>query len=411
MNAVLKTPLGWKPRFMPQVTVQHSLSYTIPLVASLFGNKNTTHPPKIIAALTLALPLLSKKNDLIENNNYFTEENGLIFLHALTCASMQRSQSESLNDLFNSLYTTVQNFQDFKQADPKVSLSFLSRRPISMIWAEVKKAKNIDSSFEQLYTDRILKGNSLFAKLVVPHFKFVNYAEEYYFGNNHERRDLSCLKDSFGKLAILSQEKSDDPLSFLLEHGIMSTVMARYLFPNIAPTVKQVTDYWFLKQLFPSDTVKKCISFQCRSNVFTFDDYLGECIRTVDNPSHTYEFDPQTMSIKKVETNVDSLSPPWLIEQPNSMGYYRYTEDFDTGYTFDESYGEAILEIRSIKDISKDAITAMGMNYLDVFGTFLNGQERTLLSDMKSLLCILNKHFILTNGIEIIKNINIKRNI
>jgi hypothetical protein len=117
------------------------------------------------------------------------------------------------------------------------------------------------------------------------------------------------------------------------------------------------------------------------------------------------------MSIKKVETNVDSLSPPWLIEQPNSMGYYRYTEDFDTGYTFDESYGEAILEIRSIKDISKDAITAMGMNYLDVFGTFLNGQERTLLSDMKSLLCILNKHFILTNGIEIIKNINIKRNI
>jgi hypothetical protein len=235
------------------------------------------------------------------------------------------------------------------------------------MWTDVKKAKNNNDSFEELYKERILEGNPLFAKEVAPHFKFVNYAEEYYHGENHERKDLSNLEEKFGELAALSKQQPNDPLSFLLKKGILSTGMAGYLDPNL------------------------------------FDNYLQECVKTVDAPSHTYVFDPKTNSIKKVISNVDSLSPPWLIEQPNSMGYYRYTDEFDTGYSFNIEHGEVVLELRSIKTVSRDALTAMNINPLEAYGHFLTG-ERSLLEDVNSLLLIMNEGFILNTCKEIIKS-------
>jgi hypothetical protein len=107
---------------MPQVTLQHSLAYTMPLVASLFVNKDGA--TRILPKLASALPLLDTKNKLIEESNYFTEENGLIFLHALTCTSMQHYKSENLEDIVDSLDTIKSNFDEYKQVDAKISLSF-----------------------------------------------------------------------------------------------------------------------------------------------------------------------------------------------------------------------------------------------------------------------------------------------
>ena len=88
------TSLGWKPSFTPQVTIQHGLENTIPLVVILSDTKTLAH-------LLQALPNYNPQQTF--DLSYFNKENGLIFLHALTCASIPHYKNNANNNNLESL--------------------------------------------------------------------------------------------------------------------------------------------------------------------------------------------------------------------------------------------------------------------------------------------------------------------
>ncbi|AIK95849.1 hypothetical protein ID47_02500 [Candidatus Paracaedibacter acanthamoebae] len=346
---------SWVPKFMPQVTIQHSLKDTIPLLMSLFGSLSE-QPTKIENKLIQALPFINDSSKLMESS-YLSEENGLLFLHTLTCASIQSSKSDSQQGLINSLHEIKRNFEHYRQVDAKVNASFLSRRPFSSMWADIKEKKQIHSTFQHLYNERIIEGNYFFNNKVVPNFKFVNYAEEFYLTDLSGRRDLSYLKD------VLREKLENfptEPLSFLLNNGIIATALIQYLWPEV------------------------------------FADYLNHTILSIDQPQGRYMFDLNTNEAVWVASDVDALSPPWFLDPDNSMGAYQDKKNFD------ELYGEAIVEMRSIKDISKDTLHSMNI-LQDHSGTFLTGAKRSLEEDVFSLLSILKHDFILTTSRKVLE--------
>jgi hypothetical protein len=346
----LNFSISWQPNFMPQATIQHSLKDTIPLLMSLFGSLSK-QPTKIENKLIQALPFINDSSKLVEDG-YLSEENGLIFLHALTCASIQSNKSDSPQGLINSLEQIKRNFEHYRQVDAKVNSSFLSRRPFSSMWADIKEKKQISSTFQELYQQRIIEGNYLFNQKVVPNFKFVNYAEEFYLTDLSGRRNLSYFKNIFGEKI---ENFPDEPLSFLLNNGIVATALIQYLWPDL------------------------------------FADYLNYTILSVDQPHERYMFDLESNGVIRVESKVDALSPPWFLDADNSMGAYQ------DKINFDELYGEAIIEMRSIKDISKETLQSMNLPQ-DESGTFLTGVKRSLEKDVSSLLSILTYDFILPNS-------------
>ncbi|MBQ3565048.1 MAG: hypothetical protein IJA14_02775, partial [Alphaproteobacteria bacterium] len=75
----------WEARFMPQVTIQHHLENTIPLIIGLFIS-DARISTEIELNILRSLPCF-KEEELI-SDKYLTKENGLLFLHALTCSAM-----------------------------------------------------------------------------------------------------------------------------------------------------------------------------------------------------------------------------------------------------------------------------------------------------------------------------------
>ncbi|MEI8295097.1 MAG: hypothetical protein WCG04_01060 [Alphaproteobacteria bacterium] len=345
----LNIPAGeWKPVFAPQVTIQHPLEYSIPLVINLFGTPSGT--TKSEEAILPALPSLTNISiEELVSPGYLNKENGLLFLHALTCASIQR-----VENFAQSLHVIMNNLGEYQQVDPKVNMHFLSRRPFSKMWTDINREKEAEDkeaiTFEDLYAERMLRGNTLFNSDIFPNFQFVNYAEEYHDGNN--RLNFRRLYDSFpAETKNIDSADTPDILLYLLERGIITTGMIRYLDRGM------------------------------------FMDYMNTAIRSVDNPNDTlrYEFNPLAENvidvIRKYAITVDALSPPWFLYSNNSIGALVNIEDLDA-----ETYGEAILEMRSIKDISGEAVDLMGLGTYGISGNFLTARKRPLLKDVELLL-------------------------
>ena len=61
----------------------------------------------------------------------------------------------------------------------------------------------------------------------------------------------------------------------------------------------------------------------------------------------------------------DSISPPWFLEQNNSMGRYRKEEEID------KSFGEAIIEVRGIKNIGAWCLEKLKLDKKADNGRFL----------------------------------------
>jgi len=304
---------------------------------------------------------------LLDLETYFTEENGLLFLHALTCSSMNFHNSQSIENLKRSLSLIEQYFNDYRQVDAKLSMSFLSRRPFSMMWSDIRRKKEILVTFKELYEERILKGNLAFANKIAPKLNSVNYAEEYFNTQTHERLNLSGIINTYvGKLHEITNNSS---LIFLLKNGILSTGLIRHLFPDL------------------------------------YQNYLDDVIESVDKPSLHYSFDTNSLQPISLISYTDALSPPWFLDPNNSMGAYLISpeekEAYQEGKTlvqdFDNSYGEAILEMRHIKNISEDVLAEMGITPeegVGGVGDFLTGFNRPLTDDANKLLSLLNNDFI-----------------
>lgn len=363
-NISLTIDTAWEPLFMPQVTLQHSLKHTIPLIVSLFSLDSPTRLNDIDRKLISSFPNLSSNKQSLLDPGYFNEENGLIFLHALTCSSIKWYDISQENGLPVSLYQIKDDFENYAQVDAKIGLYFLSRRPFSTMWIDIKKHKKNKPTFVQLYHDKILKdNNSFFSQKIEPNFQYVNYAEENFNPQTHQRLDLIYIKDVFKE--NLMKHADDENLDFLLKNGILSTGLIHYLFPDV------------------------------------YNEYFQHVISSVDEPaSHYYVFNLKENKPATVDIHVDALSPPWFLNPNNAMGAYLIHSKEDYAYLngktlvkdFDATYGEAIMEMRLIKNIAPDVLKSMKIESPNP--TFLTGKERSLDMDVNGLLSVLNSNFI-----------------
>ena len=337
-----------KPSFTPQVTIQHFLRDSIPLMVTLSDRKTSQK-------FRAALPFYSDKTRFL-GQNYFSSENGILFLHALTITGIEHYKSFEYHDIVQSLNGIKRNFERYRQVDAKIYLDFLSRRPFSEMWQDIKDSV-AGKSFSALYQERIIAANEHF-KEAMRNFKFFNYAEEYYT-NAFKRYDFldahaSQFPEGLGVSNVSSPNSADSPLSFFLENGILSTGMIGALHPNI------------------------------------FENYLDHTITTVENPSERLMFDPGTFKAVSANSTVDSLSPPWFLHLENSMGFYSLANR--QGISDIKHYGEAVLEMRSISRINPMVLDKMKIGR-GAYREFLTARERDLYDDANRLYCYLKDDF------------------
>lgn len=328
--------VAWRSTFQPQVTIQHPLKKTIALLSTLFGPDLTRH--KISQALSNPdLEVLKKAPTTVTTS----PAEGLIFLHALTCAQLIDD-----TDLTESQHIaeTAENFERYRQVDAKVKLRFLSRRPFSKMWHDIKGAAD---NFEALY-NTTMASNASFSR-VRERFPFVNYAEEHYEGGR--RADLSELisQIEMGSFDADAQGK----IVPLLRQGILSTAMIR--------------QFKGMEGIFPS--------------------YFQHTLQSVDHTLARYEFDIASKAFRPIDHHGgDALSPPWFLDLTDSMGAYR------DDAAIDHAFGEAIVEIRDIKGVRSNALKQMGVIAEDL-GEFLTNKERPLHEHANALFTLLELIF------------------
>lgn len=383
----------WNPNFAPQATIQHSLEYAIPLYFSLFGFDSVNDLMQFTASFPRSDYFLKEFSSIYEKpnakrfNNLVMELaqacqqklNGLVFLHALTLVQMTpndedrgllvniRKASERYGwkkdnvlpltnllkqlayfheegekflenvrealDLFGlkyekeilpticealdtyrqendkkSLKNTSDALEETKQVDAKLSLTLMSRRPFSRMAADIGKKGNYASYFE-----KTMSHNARFVReYSVPTLFFrTNYAEQLFDHNPPQPKDLSNSLTKFDKIFV---QQNEEILRELLKKGVISTTMIPHsqhkdLFQNYFNVVIKSVDSPFKKRL----TVKE------KDGVF---------------------------NLKKENSGVDMLSPPWFLDSDNSMGALKKDEDLDV-----KGYGEAVIEVREIKGV------------------------------------------------------------
>lgn len=350
------TPGGWRQEFQPQVTIQHPLESTIPLIMNLFNSSMRTR------ALTRGIEASKPALDASAS----TKADGLVFLHALTCTDLS---AEVESDDKANIKWIADRFKEEKQIDGKVKLNFLSRRPFSNMWTDIKDAS--DLGFPELYEAKMSE-NALF-KEVTEKMKFINYAEEFYNDDLSDRLNFSDLRGNVAP-AFLTPDAE-----FLLSQGILTTSMLRHM--NL-PIMRGA-------DASPStlDTL--------------FNDYFKKLIVGVERPLLRYEFDSESKTVQEKITPFDLLSPPWFLDgESDSMGAYKNNGRIDL------SYGEAIVELRQIKEINNETIQAIKRIIVEelkgdpdtidevvVRGEFLV-QNASLLNQANALFSLLKKIFL-----------------
>lgn len=223
--------------FVPQITIQHSLQNTMPLIFSLFDNDDT-YSKNFMKAFPDYNNLLNKYNTskdqfnslkqvhdinygyTIKDTHKFTKMDGFLFLHTLTWLGLipkNEGVSEALND--RALIAEMVGLSEKGQVSPKIRLDFLSRRPFSEMWKSIKQLPQ--QTFRNLF--EVIR-NGLIEE--IKNFKYVNYANEFYEGVPLRPKDLSYLKDCFTQGYDNEFPKQ---IESLLKQGILSTSMIRLM--------------------------------------------------------------------------------------------------------------------------------------------------------------------------------------
>lgn len=347
-------------KFQPQATIQYPLEYSIPLFFSLFEFQ--VESPSIVNMLH-SLPFLDEiKESGMER--YFTKKAGLIFLHALTLSGIT-----SKNTDINLLYEIQRRHEYTGQVDAKGTLNFMSRRPFSDMWRNVKEEND---DFWEIYSNSMKKNKIFVGKLFKPlndkEIEWVNnihpnYAEEIF--SQERPLDLSVLLDCFTTdFLILCNQAINNPLSSLLTKGILTTTMIR----NFDPEKVEVTSLSELK----------------RTPQQIFESYHAQAVQSVQDPRLSYKFDLENKKICEVPYPYDTLSPPLFLSDKDAMGLLKQEEELAI-----QNYGEAIIEIRNIK------------NTLSSGNNFLTQGDETLLISARKLFSFLekiNKEEVLSNN-------------
>lgn len=328
-NKTVKRPQALQ--FKPQATIQFPLEYSIPLFLSIFDFRANSAP---ITAILDSLPFLNDINEETVRNvveKHFTKECGLVFLHALTISGItsKHTNTEGL------LGEIVEKDERYRQVDAKMNLEFMSRRPFSDMWNNIKKGGD---NFWRLYRLSMHK-NKIFASRFFKETQddeqvewvdniYPNYAEEF-FSESGDRLDLSLLHsffiEGFGSKGVVMLDLSGPSnIEKLLKKGMITPIMIR----NLDPTKVEVVS----------------LNESRKSPQETVEPYYPQSIESVENPRSRYIFDPKGVQISEQVYLYDTLSPPLLLNQNDAMGFFR-------NYNLQEiqEYGEAIIEIRSIQ--------------------------------------------------------------
>lgn len=317
-GSITQPSAKWKPTFAPQVTIQHSLTRTIPLCFSLFGfhNPYMFQFSSSLPLRDLFLEAFSKaqkegNSDIMKDvmRGYQQKINGLVFLHALTLVQMTNEADPDDKDLVEETHT---GFTDYSQFDAKMKFLIMSRRPFSSMFKDI----GTEGSYED-YFKTVMGHNSRFTDIPSLFYK-TNYAEQFFDPNTELPKSLLHLLPLIRKEF---REQNQERLTELLSQGIVSTTMIR----NFREDVK-VDGSFSVSDLFNR--------------------FYERAIKTVDSPDRTYIFNEDTDTIHSVQFQHDVLSPPYFLNFDNSMG------SFKMDLTEEESqYGEAIIEVRGIKDV------------------------------------------------------------
>jgi hypothetical protein len=329
---IIRPSHSWAPKFSPQVTIQHPLEYTIPLYFGLFGFSSRYMPDFSTSLPCRDLFLDAQKTAIRDEfeffvNAYQQKVNGLVFLHALTLVQMTPDVDCTDSQLLEETYTHLTNFY---QIDPKLKLTLMSRRPFSAMLKDIPTRGPYANFFMQ-----VMIRNSAFYQ-IPRQFGRTNYAEQFFDSQTGEPKALLGFLPFF-QGDFLTQ--NEDILIKLLEQGVVSTTMIRNFKEEF-----RVDD-----SFSGPDLLKK---------------YFEESLKSVENPNKTYIIDSDNLSVRSVPFDYDQLSPPLFLEFENSMGRFK-----DEGL-IDKSYGEAIIEVRGIRDVQAWFLRKCGLS-LELTGSFL----------------------------------------
>ncbi len=339
----------WHMGFNPQFTIQHPLEYTIPLYFSLFGFKDHT----LIMPFVESLPFHDTFLKACESGDFSalskTKEawkeklSGLAFLHAFTMARMTPAEGTKDDDLSDAqfLKETLEGIENFYQADAKMNLTIMSRRPFSSMLQKIyDKQGRKGPAYTAFFIEAVMKRNDQFSNFCnIPRlFCKANYADQYFDEETGQVKPLLPL------LAHLNEKFIDENslvLIKLLKKGVISTAMIRNLSMDKMPE-------------------------EFRELIYSPEAYVWRVIDSVENPKERYELEDDTFNIIKKETVHDLLSPPEFLDKDDSMGNFKEeAEEY-----IDESYGEAIVEIRGASRIGPWFLEKVGLED-SVEGDFL----------------------------------------
>jgi hypothetical protein len=342
----------WKPVFSPQATIQHPLEDTIQLYFSLLGF-NSSYMPLFKTALPLMdhyknfLSLASLDVVMKFINIYRQKIHGLIFLQAVTLASMtpiiddKRSPLETDSEL---LKQTVQSWKETGQVDAKLSLSIMSRRPFSDMYANLKQRGYAD------YFKKVMGNNIVFMNDVPKYFAKTNYAEQFFSDEGSSLNLWEPLKniikqDFLNYKNLEKQIDNENAIKFLLSKGIVSTTMVRNLIDNLKIPLDEERNIHLNK---------------------IFENYFWISLKSVEQPLSRLVVDSKAkkLNITLESSSFDALSPPWLLHNDNAMGRYKEVSIDDL------KYGEAIVEVRAISSVQPWFLERAGLPK-DLTGRFL----------------------------------------
>ncbi len=310
-------------RFQPQVTIQHKLSLTIPLILGLCSSSLTTQEGKFCLSLNeegtphAAKDMKEIINEVIRScfssminphqqfifKNETTQKEGFLFLHMLTCLSLVDSIDPTQKEE-SRIEEVLKWYREGGQVNAKAFLGVLSRRPFSDMWQGIR----LGQSYLSLIGEQV---NLEFRQSLSKRFQCINYGE-LYFNLDGSRRDFT---------QYFPDLEGNETSKILLKNGVLSTSMLR----------QSAAQKEMLKTVFEL--------------------YFDEMIASIEGgESKYYDFDEVSATIRHQLIARDLLSPPHFSSTCSSMGAYKADK-------CDQDFGEAILEFRMLANISEYART------------------------------------------------------
>lgn len=235
---------------------------------------------------------------------------------------------------------TFESFKTAHQSDAKRWTNFMSRRPFSHMFAEIVSENDLTVSDQESRSvvesdgfPNAFNKNIGFSDQLPDGFYLANYAEQF-FDIDKQPLDLRILLDFFDPTI-----KESSFLSNLLKDGMISTTMFSLM---------------DLNKIVDNVTITEPAKILIREMLIP--DYSTTVLNSIQHPQKrkilhiVKEGESITIDANELldhDSILDLLSPPFLLDESDSMGQYRkgvFDEEYDP-----KRFGSAIVEFRNIQ--------------------------------------------------------------